>query len=534
MLAEGESSPHRQKDTEFRKARRLLVATALIFFAASSIAQATTFHCAGGDVPCLIAAINSANATAAADTIILDAGTYNLTAVNNVGTSGDANGLPVITSPITIQGAGATATVLQQDPALEKFRIFQIDPAGTLRVVSLAVQNGTSGSQAGGGGFLNFGALAIIDSVVSHNRTEIQAGGGISSTGTLTLVGSRVEGNFGEGGSAGGINNAGGTMTVSETTISGNEADFGGGIVNSGIALITNSTIAGNAGDHSGGGIDNGGTLTISNSTIASNDAFDQGGGINNGGSVHLDNCTITDNTADGPGVGINNAGIVELQNTILARNVPSPLGIDCTGPITSLGHNIIGDPTGCTITLQSSDHTGDPGLGTFTGVYIPLLASSVAIDAADPTACSSMDQIGRLRIDGNGDGIVVCDIGAVEFGPAEQVVNGLVTLNSLTTSTNTTPVLYGPAGTFTITAHFTNTSSTPIKMPVFIARQLSNGDLLLDADRPPGTVGARLTPNVGDGVLSPKESLTATFTIALRTRVPFTFLVDLLGVPGP
>src|SRR5262249_31102577 len=108
-------------------------------------------------------------------------------------------------------------------------------------------------------------------------------------------------------------------------------------------------------------------------------------------------------------------------------------------------------------------------------------------------------------------------------------------TLNSLTTSTNTTPVLYGPSGTFTITAHFTNTSSTPIKMPVFVVHQMSNGDLLLDADRPPGTVGARLTPNVGaDGVLSPAESLTATFMIGLRTRTSFTFLVDLLGVPGP
>src|SRR5262245_37796818 len=41
----------------------------------------------------------------------------------------------------------------------------------------------------------------------------------------------------------------------------------------------------------------------------------------------------------------------------------------DCTGLVTSLGNNLIGNPTftGCTITLQPTDLTGDPGLGTFT-----------------------------------------------------------------------------------------------------------------------------------------------------------------------
>ena len=56
------------------------------------------------------------------------------------------------------------------------------------------------------------------------------------------------------------------------------------------------------------------------------------------------------------------------LLNTILAQNIdtaalPERLAApDCAGSITSLGHNLIGDPTGCTITLQPSDLTGDPG----------------------------------------------------------------------------------------------------------------------------------------------------------------------------
>jgi hypothetical protein len=46
--------------------------------------QAKTFHCRAGDVQCLIDAINQANANGDKNTIRLEAGTYTLTAVDNV------------------------------------------------------------------------------------------------------------------------------------------------------------------------------------------------------------------------------------------------------------------------------------------------------------------------------------------------------------------------------------------------------------------------------------------------------------------
>jgi probable HAF family extracellular repeat protein len=114
-------------------------------------------------------------------------------------------------------------------------------------------------------------------------------------------------------------------------------------------------------------------------------------------------------------------------------------------------------------------------------------------------------------------------------------VANGLVHLNSVHTSFDPAPVPGGPAGTFTITSNFTSTSSTPVDEPQFVVKQLSNGNLLLNADLPPGTVGARLTPDVGsDHVLSPGESFDATFVIGLQVRASFTFFVDLLGLPEP
>src|ERR1700736_2453282 len=68
--------------------------------------QAKTLHCGAGDVGCLIAAINEANTNGQPrNTIRLEAGTYTLTAVDN-DTDGP-NGLPSVTSTLTIRGTGA-------------------------------------------------------------------------------------------------------------------------------------------------------------------------------------------------------------------------------------------------------------------------------------------------------------------------------------------------------------------------------------------------------------------------------------------
>ena len=90
-------------------------------------------------------------------------------------------------------------------------------------------------------------------------------------------------------------------------------------------------------------------------------------------------------------------------------------LSQDCRGPVTSLGHNLIGNPAGCGIVLQPSDLTGDPGLGAFTdnglpgNGHFPLLPTSPAVDAGDDAVCPRTDQIGEKR---KGP----CDIGAIGF----------------------------------------------------------------------------------------------------------------------
>jgi hypothetical protein len=89
----------------------------------------------------------------------------------------------------------------------------------------------------------------------------------------------------------------------------------------------------------------------------------------------------------------------------------------NCGGRVTSLGTNLLGDLTGCTITLRATDRTGDLGAGEFTGDgppgrgHVPLLPDSQAIEAGNPAFCPPTDQLGQRRVG-------VCDIGAVEFRP--------------------------------------------------------------------------------------------------------------------
>ena len=124
------------------------------------------------------------------------------------------------------------------------------------------------------------------------------------------------------------------------------------------------------------------------------------------------------------PGAGIaNGAELYESKNTIVAGIFTRSHHYDwpprtVLGTITSLGNNLVGDPSGCDINLQPSDLTGDPGLGPLVEVgeddspgkaFYPVLTGSVVINRANPAACPKKDQLGNPRIG-------TCDIGAVEF----------------------------------------------------------------------------------------------------------------------
>lgn len=337
-----------------------------------------TFNIPDGDVTGLIAAINAANTTGGHDTINLaQAGTYTLTAVNNVSNWEGQNGLPIITasSQITINGNGAT---IQRSSAegTPSFRLFY--NYGDLTLNEVTIKGGKSaqtyfGYIGGGGGIKSQGKLQVIKSTITENSGSDQ--------------GSSEDG--------GGILNYGGTLTVTNSTISHNKGygGYGGG----GILNMSYPREA---------------KTTISNSTIYENQ--------------------MTDRSSPGRGDAIADVfsppGNVTLKNSIVASPTRG-LGNDCYGYSTntmatnSLGHNIYSDTSCRANTILGDQVVANLQLGFLSNNggltrTHALLLGSPAIDSVPLEFCTTAagasiptDQRGVARPQG-----VFCDIGAYEY----------------------------------------------------------------------------------------------------------------------
>ncbi|GJQ58031.1 MAG: hypothetical protein D8M57_01405 [Candidatus Scalindua sp. AMX11] len=122
-----------------------------------------------------------------------------------------------------------------------------------------------------------------------------------------------------------------------------------------------------------------------------------------------------------------------------------------------------------------------------------------------------------------------------VELAPGQTVdliVNDQISQElPVKKSFDSTPAPDAPKGTFTITATFTNRSTTPIIIPLFLVVELSGDNLLLNADGGPGGAGETVTPDLDNDTLPPGESMSVDFVIGLHDSGPFTLQLDLLGV---
>jgi CSLREA domain-containing protein len=324
-------------------------------------------------------AIIAANASAGANTIVLPPGTY-LLGLSGFEETEDAvpelGDLDItVSEALTLVGAGAGSTIIDGGGLRRVFHIIS-EFASSVSVSGVTIQNGSD--QQGGG--------------ILHN-----------SFGTLTLTESAVTGNTASIG--GGLSISAGTVSVSNSLFSGNTATTvgGGGIFNIDTLSLTNVTVSGNSA-----------TSTLANG----------GGGILNFGEMTLTNVTLAANRADAAdlpqGGGIRNLGQMTLMNSIISGNSND----NCSGAetITSAGNNLE-DSNECGLVHIKDQINTDPLLGalqdnggrTFTHA---LLAGSPAIDAGSNSGCPASDQRGVSRpFDGDNDNDAVCDIGAFEFG---------------------------------------------------------------------------------------------------------------------
>ena len=325
--------------------------------------------------------------------------------------------------------------------------------------------SGNSAFYGSGGGIANYVGTVTIDSgSIVANNTASDSGGGIDNMGVLTVQGgSTISANSANDGSGGGINSVSGgtvngmrtgTVTFSDSTLTGNSAaGDGGGIYSGGWLTVARSTISNNSAHGSGdvyapggGGIyDWYGTLTISNSTVAYNSVNVTGSVIHpGGGGIYFfgGSATVADSSMAYNSVNQGSGGLeiwsptaVVLVNSIVALNTSgSATASDIDGAVDpASSFDLIGTGgSGGLIDGVNGNQVGvtDPGLDS-SGLQnnggptqtIALLAGSPAVDAGSNALAVDPTTGLPLTTDQRGDGFPrivgnAVDIGAFELQP--------------------------------------------------------------------------------------------------------------------
>ena len=299
----------------------------------------------------------------------------------------------VVDKNLMINGPGASNLAISGNKSVG---VFVIEEGVTARISGVTIENGSAYSYSNaGGGIYNSGTLTVANSTLSGNSAAAAGGGIYNYAGsTLMVTNSTLSGNSAPGG--GGIFVLTSTLTVTNSMFSGNSAGYGGGaistdsVVSTVTATVDGSTFAGNSAGSYGGGIFNSGTrLTVTNSTFSGNSAPIAGGILNNGiagTTLALNNSTLSGNSADfGGGIFNFGFGTVTFNNSTLSGNsAPS-------------GGGIFIQPMGA-LTAKNTIMANHPGGNCATFSPGPLFSSEGHNLSDDGTCSSFLTQTGDLN----------------------------------------------------------------------------------------------------------------------------------------
>jgi hypothetical protein len=288
--------------------------------------------------------------------------------------------------------------------------------AGGLTVVGSSFQgNATYGSQIGGGALSIGGSWSssILTSHFINNVANSGGGGAIASQHSLTIADSTLTGNRALRGGA--IDHTGysNTLFISRSKVANNEAIgqniTGGGIRSQGNLTIIQSEISGNriVGQGArGGGVFGQELMSITNSTVSDNHiigSFGQGGGIYTARNANVIGSTISGNQltgsqSEGGGLFGNSfgRGVLNISHSTISGNRINNAGgngggVSSRSTEANISHSIIaGNMVGLTASDLATPETGTPLL------HFSLIGTNVGTGLV-PAPVGSPDANGNL-----------------------------------------------------------------------------------------------------------------------------------------
>jgi hypothetical protein len=331
----------------------------------------------------------------------------------------------VVTKPLEIDGPGADLLTVSGN---QQSGVFDIEaPAGrTVLLADLTIADGTGagrdqfGATVGGGLFNDAATLILEHTTFSRNSVPFV--------------------DFGTGG-GGAIFNCHGTVTLTDSILTDNQAGSdgthgapGGAIENQGTMVVHRSTISGNRA--MGPAIGNGGDLTLVGATmtldqcvIADNQGFISN--ANDNSTLMLDQCVIADNTS-----GIGSLGSLTITSCTVTGNTGTGLFVSGRATITdsSILNNHKPDLGGGGIELE---------LGEMTVSGSTIAGNTVDGDGGGILLLAGVLHLTNSTISGN-----VARIGGGIYATTIQGLNSLLDVsNSTITLNRTAATIFGGAG---------------------------------------------------------------------------------------
>ncbi len=361
----------------------------------------------------LRAIIEEANAQGIPHTIVLPAGTYNISSLGEIS----------IQTTIALVGDGSDTTTITGD---NTSRVFSVASTGMLKLSGLTIEDGRVNSGSGGN-ILASGPVAL-ESVVVKSGFAADHGGGISTTAPLHAYKSHFTGNQANN-DGGAIHTSNTNATIKRSSFFENEALKGGGV------YVDDSAV------------------DILNSTFYLNLSYWEGGAIRTQSDqpVRLLHCTLLENEAGIFPSGDSAGGIDAfgssvrpiIKSSVLAYNTFDGDSADALGEFARADYSLLttlnGAGFGSLVNVLEGinpEFLGTPVQLESTFAF-PVQPTSPIIDAGAIDEFPAFDQLGYHRlIDGDADTIAAPDMGAYELeAPCPADLTGEGQLNFLDVS---------------------------------------------------------------------------------------------------